>query len=384
MSALKQNSSFGTAQIILFFSIAILVIVVAVPVLLIFFNAFWVNGEFNVADVAKIILEPETYQALVNSLIIATGTTIGSTIVGTFFAWLVTRTDLPYKSFMKSMFLVPFMLPSFIGALAWKMLLSPNAGFINKFFINNFGFDGPIFNIYSYLGIVLVEIMYLFPFVFIQVCGALERMDPTLEESARISGAGLFTITRKITIPLVLPSILSGSLLIMLYSMAHFGTVAVLGIENGIFNIPTLIYQRIHQSAGSFESIRTGTVLATVLVVTAALIIWLQQRQVSDHRRQKLPADGTEIASSAHPTAYPVHCLHRLYDRAAYRRHLSRRRFEDLWPRFHLEQSLSRQLQIHPVRLQTDQGRDLEQRHAGSGRCTDHHVRRCDDFLRHR
>ena len=67
----------------------------------------------------------------------------------------------------------------------------------------------------------------------------------------------------------------------MLYSMAHFGTVAVLGIENGIFNIPTLIYQRIHQSAGSFDSIRTGTVLATVLVVTAALIIWLQGKILS-------------------------------------------------------------------------------------------------------
>lgn len=281
MSAIKQNSSFGTAQIILFFSIAILVIVVAVPVLLIFFNAFWVNGEFNLRDVAKIILERETYQALINSLIIAAGTTLGSTIVGTFFAWLVTRTDLPYKTFMRAMFLVPFMLPSFIGALAWKMLLSPNAGFINKFFITNFGFEGPIFNIYSYLGIILVEVMYLFPFVFIQVCGALERMDPTLEESARISGAGLFTITRKITIPLVLPSIFSGALLIMLYSMAHFGTVAVLGIENGIFNIPTLIYQRIHQSGGSFESIRTGTVLATVLVVTAALIIWLQGKVLS-------------------------------------------------------------------------------------------------------
>ena len=47
-----------------------------------------------------------------------------------------------------------------------------------------------------------------------------------------------------------MPSILSGALLIMLYSMAHFGTVAVLGVENGIFNIPTLIYERIHQSAG--------------------------------------------------------------------------------------------------------------------------------------
>ena len=58
--------------------------------------------------------------------------------------------------------------------------------------------------------------------------------------------------------------------------MAHFGTVAVLGIENGIFNIPTLIYHKIHQSGGSFDSIRTGTVLATVLVASAALIIWLQ------------------------------------------------------------------------------------------------------------
>ena len=278
MSAVSRPQSFGMAQVILFLAIAILVIVVAFPVLLILFNAFWVDGSFNFSSALDILKEPETYQALLNSLIIASCTTVGSTIVGTFFAWLVTRTDLPHKTFMKGMFLVPFMLPSFIGALAWKMLLSLNAGFINQFFIDHFGFSGPIFNIYTYYGISGVEIMYLFPFVFIQVCGALERMDPTLEESARISGAGLFTITRKITIPLVLPSILSGALLIMLYSMAHFGTVAVLGIENGIYNIPTLIYERIHQSGGSFDAIRTGTVLATVLVVTAAFIIWLQRR----------------------------------------------------------------------------------------------------------
>ncbi len=286
---LRRNASgggFGTAQIILALSIGILVVVVAVPVILIFINAFWGKEGFNAADVAKVLSEPDTYQALLNSVIIAIGTTIGSTAVGTFFAWLVTRTDLPYKRFMKGMFLVPFMLPSFIGALAWKMLLSPRAGYINRFFMDTLGFHDPIFNIYSYAGIIAVEVMYLFPFVFIQVCGALERMDPTLEESARISGAGLFTITRKITIPLVLPSILSGALLIMLYSMAHFGTVAVLGIENGIFNIPTLIYERIHQSAGNFASIRTGTVLATVLVATAAFIIWMQNKILGKGRYQ--------------------------------------------------------------------------------------------------
>ncbi|MBQ8418221.1 MAG: iron ABC transporter permease [Phascolarctobacterium sp.] len=280
-NTIKKDSGFGVAQLILLISIAILVIFVAWPVLLILFNAFFVEGKFNSFDFYNVLTEPETFQALKNSFVIACMTTVGSVIVGTFFAWLVTRTDLPYKTFMKSLFLVPFMLPSFIGALAWKMLLSPHSGYINKMWMEMFNTTEPLFNIYSYAGIALVEVMYLFPFVFIQVCGALERMDPTLEESARISGAGLLTITRKITIPLVLPSIMSGALLIMLYSMAHFGTVAVLGIEQGIYNIPTLIYEKIHQSAGSFASIRTGTVLATVLIASAALIIWTQQKILS-------------------------------------------------------------------------------------------------------
>ena len=286
VSVSAPASRFGMAQLLFTLSVGILLVVVAFPMLLIFFNAFWVDGQFNLADVAQILQKRETYEALLNSLILSGGVTVTGTIVGTLFAWLVTRTDLPFKRAMKLLFLVPFMLPAFIGALAWKMLLSPRAGYINRLFMDVFGFDGPLFDIYSYAGIILVETMYLFPFVFIQVSGALERMDPTLEESARISGADLLTITRKITIPLVMPSILSGALLIMLYSMAHFGTVAVLGVETGIYNIPTLIYEKIHQSAGSFESIRTATVLATVLVATAALILWLQNKVLNKGRYQ--------------------------------------------------------------------------------------------------
>ena len=280
MSAIKK-SRFGTPELLFGLSVAVLIIVVAIPMLLIFFNAFWVDGHFNIADVLGVLRRKETYEALLNSLILAGGVTITGTFVGTFFAWLVTRTDLPFKKTMKLLFLVPFMLPAFIGALAWKMLLSPRAGYFNRFWMDTLGFDSPFFNIYSYAGIILIETMYLFPFVFIQVSGALERMDPTLEESARISGANLFTITRKITIPLIMPSIVSGALLIMLYSMAHFGTVAVLGMEVGIYNIPTLIYEKIHQSAGSWNSIRTATVLSMVLVATAAIILWVQNRVLS-------------------------------------------------------------------------------------------------------
>ena len=272
----KFFGNLGIAELLLALSVLILVVVVAVPILLILWTALFVDGSLNTRDIIKALSEPETYEALKNSLIIAAGVTFFSTITGVFFAWLVSRTDLPFKETMKVLFLIPFMLPPFIGALAWKMLLSPRAGYINKFLSDLFGLEGSLFNIYSLGGIIAVETMYLFPFVFLQVAGALERMDPTLEESARISGAGLLTITRKITIPLMTPSIASGALLVALYSLAHFGVPAVLGTERGIYNIPTKIYEQIYQSGGSFGSIRTATILSSLLLIAAGLILYLQ------------------------------------------------------------------------------------------------------------
>ena len=93
MSSLGR-SSFGTPQILFGLAVGILVIFVAVPVLLIFFNALWVDGAFNIADTVKVLSEPDTYKALVNSLILASGVTVTGSLVGTFFAWLVTRTEL--------------------------------------------------------------------------------------------------------------------------------------------------------------------------------------------------------------------------------------------------------------------------------------------------
>jgi iron(III) transport system permease protein len=282
----KTGRSFGVAELLLVLSIVILVVVVAIPILLIFGNAFFSDGSLNIKMVIKLLSQPDTYQALKNSLVIAGGVTVLSTIIGVFFAWLVSRTDLPFKGAMKLLFLVPFMLPSFIGALAWKILLSPRSGYINKFLMSIFGLEEPLINIYSLGGIIAVESMYLFPFVFIQVAGAMERMDPTLEEAARISGAGLLTITRQITLPLMLPSIVAGALLVALYSLSHFGVPAILGTEAGIYNIPTKIYEKIYQSGGNFEAIRTGTILSSILVMAAAVILYAQSLILKSGRFQ--------------------------------------------------------------------------------------------------
>ncbi|RRD65134.1 ABC transporter permease [Fretibacterium sp. OH1220_COT-178] len=283
---MNRSGKWGIAELLFALSILILIVVVALPVLLIFWTSFVENGSFNFSALLEIVRRPDTFEALSMSLQLALCVTVACTVVGTLFAWLVTRTDLPFKRTMKVLFTVPFMLPAFIGALAWKMLLSPRAGYINQLWMELWGTRTPLFNVYSFWGIVLIETMYLFPFVFIQVSGALERMDPTLEESARISGAGLFTITRKITIPLILPSVVSGALLVCLYSLAHFGTPAILGTEVGIYTIPTKIYELIHQSAGSFTAIRAATVMSVILVISAAVILYAQNRVVKSGRFQ--------------------------------------------------------------------------------------------------
>ncbi len=277
---------FGMAEIIFLLSVLILVVIVALPVVLIFWTSFIVDGHLNMQAVMNTIMQEETFQALKMSIMIAACVTVTCTFVGSLFAWLVTRTDLPFKETMKVLFTVPFMLPAFIGALAWKMLLSPRAGYINQLWMAITGTRHALFNIYGFWGIVIIETMYLFPFVFIQVSGALERMDPTLEESARISGAGLFTITRKITIPLIMPAVVAGALLVCLYSLSHFGTPAILGTEVGIYTIPTMIYELIHQSAGSFTAIRAATVLSVVLVLSAAVILYAQNKVIKSGRFQ--------------------------------------------------------------------------------------------------
>ena len=280
------TKKFGMAEFIFLLSVLILVVIVALPVVLIFWTSFIVDGHLNMKAVMDTIMQEETFQALKMSIMIAACVTVTCTFVGTLFAWLVTRTDLPFKETMKVLFTVPFMLPAFIGALAWKMLLSPRAGYINQLWMAITGTRHALFNIYGFWGIVIIETMYLFPFVFIQVSGALERMDPTLEESARISGAGLFTITRKITIPLIMPAVVAGALLVCLYSLSHFGTPAILGTEVGIYTIPTMIYELIHQSAGSFTAIRAATVLSVVLVLSAAVILYAQNKVIKSGRFQ--------------------------------------------------------------------------------------------------
>ena len=259
----------------------LLLIIVVIPIFMIIYNAFFYEGKLEVNMFVEQLTEPNNLGAMWNTLKIAVFTTILGTIMGVFYAWLLGRSDIPAKGLMRALFNIPYMFPPFLGAMAWDMMFNGRSGYINKFLKELLHLKGMPININSVWGIVFVEVSSYFPFVFMQVVSALERMDPTLEESARIAGAKQRQVIWKITLPLVKPAISAGALLILTTSLAHFGVPAILGYAKRIYTLPTRIYEVIYNSGGSFDGIRQGAAISVMLVVVVSLALILQNRILS-------------------------------------------------------------------------------------------------------
>ena len=275
--ARMDGNHFSLDTVLTVLSFLILVVVVVIPMVMIVYNTFFYEGKFDTSLFTQIILDPGNVAAMWNTIKIALLVTLFGTILGLFFAWLLGRSDIPFKGLMRSMFTIPYMFPPFFGAMAWELLLSPRSGYLNKWLMATFGLSKAPFNINSIGGIIFVECSYYFPFVFMQVVSALERMDPTLEESARIAGAKQWYVIRRITMPLVLPATSAGALLILTSSLSHFGVPSILGFSKKIYTLPTRIYQLISRASGSFQGIREGAALSILLVIVVMLALWLQK-----------------------------------------------------------------------------------------------------------
>lgn len=275
--ALQDGKRIGLDGILTTLSFVILFIVVIIPVFMIIYNAFFHQGAFDIRLFADVILNKDNVGAIKNTIVIGLCVTAIGTVMGIFYAWLLGRSDIPCKGLMRALFTIPYMFPPFFGAMAWDLILSGRGGYLNNWLMRTFHFTQAPININSVWGIVFVEVSYYFPFVFMQVVSALERMDPTLEESARIAGARQGYVIRKITLPLVLPAISAGALLILISSLSHFGVPSILGFSQNIYTLPTKIYQLINRAAGDFQGIREGTALSVLLIVIVALALTLQR-----------------------------------------------------------------------------------------------------------
>ncbi len=164
--------------------------------------------------------------AILNSLLLALGVATGATIAGTLLAWLITRTDMPFRGLVRALILASFVTPSFMGAIAWILLASPNAGWLNQIWVAVSGAEVPLFDIFSLGGAMFVMAIYAISYPFSLVAATLDQAPSEYENAARTLGAGLARITWSITLPLAAPAIISGFILSFLEAIASFGVAA--------------------------------------------------------------------------------------------------------------------------------------------------------------
>ncbi len=200
------------------------------------------EGGFTLANYVLVFTEPGVFDALVNSLIISTATTFFSLVVALPMAWAVSRTTMAGRGFFRVAVLVAFVIPNFITAIAWILLLGPNAGMINQFLRDVIGISLGL-NIYSMSGLVMVLTFSFYPLIFFAATAALDNMEPSYEEAAQMSGASAIRGSLSIAIPLVLPAIMSSSVFVFLEAMGAFGAPAAIGNAAYFHTLTTKIYE---------------------------------------------------------------------------------------------------------------------------------------------
>ncbi len=214
------------------------------------------------------------FKPFINSLLVGGGVTLLAMVLGTLLAWVLVRTDVPLKRFFNTVIVIPYMMPSWVLALAWLLIfkndrIAGEKGMINSFF----GITPPDWFSYGIFPIIICLGLHYYAYSFLLVSGALRTVDSQLEEAGAIAGLKKGAVLRKITFPIVLPALGSSFVLTFTRSMGTFGTPALLGLPVRFFTIPTQIYASING-----RNFGDAFVLALVLVLLAGTAIYINNR----------------------------------------------------------------------------------------------------------
>jgi iron(III) transport system permease protein len=229
---------------------ALLCVLVILPVSwLVYYSITITEGidqprTFTLTHFAQLFSDPELIAPLFATLTLAVSSSAACCIVAAPMAWLVARTDMPYTGVIRALVTASFVTPPFLGAIAWEILAAPNSGLLNQFyrFLTGASQDFHLFNIYSMPGLIFVVSCYTFPYVFVLIANALDRIPGDLEDASSILGGRTWTTARRITIPLALPALLAGVLIAFLQAMILFGSPAILALPAGFHTMTTKIW----------------------------------------------------------------------------------------------------------------------------------------------
>jgi iron(III) transport system permease protein len=200
-----------------------------------------------------------------NSFIYAAATSAVCIVVGFGLAWLVVRTNAPFKGFARAAALVPLIIPGVLNTIAWSLLLSPQQGPLNHV-LEAAGL--PAFDIYSLQGMVFVQSMHVVPVAYLMGTAAFSSMDMSMEEAALASGASPVRTFFSITLRMARPAILSAALLMFIQTISNFEVPQLIGVPGHTFVFVSQIYAALQQFPADYGTV--GVIGVFVLVIAVA------------------------------------------------------------------------------------------------------------------
>ena len=223
----------------------------------------------------RFFTKPYYYRSLLRSMMVCSMTMVFSAIIGVFIAYIMTRYNVPGKNILHVLIIMSLMSPPFIGAYSWIVLLGRN-GLLARA-MDAIGLTAP--TIYGRNGIIFVFTLHLFPYVYLYTSGAMNSIDSSLEEAAENLGMNKLRRIMTITIPVVMPSILAGCIMVFMTSLADFGTPMLLG--EGYTVLPVLVYNE-YMSESAVDPYMASAL--SVIIVACSLVMLGIQKLVVDKK----------------------------------------------------------------------------------------------------
>jgi len=247
-------------------------------------------AEFTFGNYLKAYGSSDTARLFWNSVKFASGTALFAFAIGATLAWMNERTNTPFKSLFFALSLIPLVIPGILFTVAWILLGSPKIGIVNLTLQSVFGLSGPVFDIYSMWGMIWVDGLHYSPMAFLLMTAAFRAMDPSLEESAMMSGADVFQVLRRVTLPLAWPAILATFLILFVRAIESFEVPALLGLPVGIQVFTSSIYQAVHRYPSQIGLASAYAI--TLLLITSVGIYFISRLSASGNKYATMTGKG--------------------------------------------------------------------------------------------
>lgn len=265
-------------------SVTLALLVVAatlVPIAMVVARLFFVDGSFTLQPISHTLSHPGLWHTLLTTLGVVFASAVIATIVGGGLAWLNERTDARMGLLSDLMPMVPFLVPPAAGAMGWVFLWTPSAGYLNVAWDHVLGLvgihtSGPLFDIYTWYGLVFVFSIYGVAFTYMMIAPALRTLDSNLEEQSRISGAGALRTHLRVTLPAIMPAVVAGILLWVWVALVTVDIPLIIGSRANVHMLATDIVNALNK----YPFDRPLGVGLSGIVGIIVVVVWLFQSAV--------------------------------------------------------------------------------------------------------